>query len=205
MRSWRWFTLIILCLCLTSSPVPAAPIAPLEEIRITVDAVLALLRNRTLDPSARRTQITQLVRSRFDFTSMSQRILATNWRSATPQEQQQFVTLFSDLLEANYIGRIEAYTNEEVRFNGEQIIGDRASIDTIIVTASGEIPIVYRLQRAGEHWLVYDVVIEGVSFVSNYRSSYGEIVRREGMAGLLRKMQEKLKEVRADQGKKDRS
>jgi len=90
-------------------------------------------------------------------------------------------------------------------FNGEQIIGERASIDTTIVTASVDIPIAYRLQRAGEHWLVYDVVIEGVSFVSNYRSSYGEIVRREGMAGLLQKMQEKLKEVRADQGKQDRS
>jgi phospholipid transport system substrate-binding protein len=204
MRSWRWFTLFILLLALGARLAAAAPVAPLEEVRSTIEAVLELLRDRSLDPAQRRGQITQLVRSRFDFTSMSQRILATHWRSATPQEQQRFVTLFSDLLEANYIGRVEDYSNETVRYLGQQIIGERASIDTAIVTASGEIPIAYRLQRSGERWMVYDVVIEGVSFVSNYRSTYGEIVRREGMAGLLRMMEEKLAEVRSGQQRQDR-
>lgn len=196
MRLWRCLLLILLGLGLVSSPTLAAPIAPLEEVRTTVDSVLGLLRDNSLEPSNRRAKMTQLVRSRFDFANMSQRILATNWRSATPQQQQRFVQLFGDLLEANYVGRIEAYTNETVRYLGEQIIGERASIDTSIVTASAEIPITYRLLRTGEHWLVYDVVIEGVSFVSNYRSTYGEIVRREGMPGLLQQMEEKLKEVR---------
>jgi len=196
MRLWRCLLLILLGLGLVSSPTLAAPIAPLEEVRTTVDSVLGLLRDSSLEPAKRRAKMTQLVRSRFDFANMSQRILATNWRSATPQQQQRFVQLFGDLLEANYVGRIEAYTNETVRYLGEQIIGERASIDTSIVTASAEIPITYRLLRAGEHWLVYDVVIEGVSFVSNYRSTYGEIVRREGMPGLLQQMEEKLKEVR---------
>lgn len=196
MRPGRCFTLIILGLGLLASPALSAPVTPLEEVRTTVDAVLALLRDKSLDPDLRRTRVTQLVRSRFDFTSMSQRILATHWRSASPQEQQRFVSLFSDLLEANYTSKIEAYTDEKVRYLGEQIIGDRASIDTSIITASAEIPIAYRLQRAGDRWLVYDVVIEGVSFVSNYRSTYGEIVRREGMSGLLRQMEEKLQEVR---------
>lgn len=205
MHLWRWFILSLLGLGLLNSPALAAPLTPLEEVRTTVDSVLGLLRDRTLAPSSRRAQVTTLVRSRFDFTNMSQRILATNWRSATPQEQQRFVQLFSDLLEANYVGKIEAYTNETVRYLGEQIIGDRASIDTSIITASAEIPIAYRLQRAGDHWLVYDVVIEGVSFVSNYRSTYGEIVRREGMSGLLRQMEEKLQELRADQGQKDKA
>lgn len=196
MRPRRFFALITFALTLAATPALTAPVTPLEEVRTTVDAVLALLRDKSLDPDLRRTRVTQLVRSRFDFTSMSQRILATHWRSASPQEQQRFVTLFSDLLEANYTSKIEAYTNETVQYRGEQIIGDRASIDTSIITASAEIPIAYRLQRAGDHWLVYDVVIEGVSFVSNYRSTYGEIVRREGMSGLLRQMEEKLQEVR---------
>lgn len=201
MRAWRWFILSLLGLGLVSSPALAAPLTPLEEVRSTVDAVLGLLRDRSLDPASRRAQMTRLVRSRFDFANMSQRILATNWRSATPQQQQRFVELFSDLLEANYVGRIEAYTNETVRYLGEQIVGDRASIDTSIVTAGAEIPITYRLLLAGEHWLVYDVVIEGVSFVSNYRSTYGEIVRREGMPGLLQKMEEKLREVQGRESK----
>lgn len=196
MRPWRWFLLTTLLLCVISGPTLAAPMTPLEEVRITVDSVLGLLRDRSLDPATRRTQMATLVRSRFDFPNMSQRILATNWRSATPQQQQRFVQLFSDLLEANYVGKIEAYTNETVRYLGEQIVGDRASIDTSIVTASAEIPISYRLLRSGDHWLVYDVVIEGVSFVSNYRSTYGEIVRREGMPGLLQQMEQKLREVR---------
>lgn len=205
MRPWRWLTLILLGLGLIAHPTLAAPIAPLEEVRTTVDAVLALLRNSAMEPQTRREQITQLVRSRFDFTSMSQRILATHWRSASPQEQQRFVSLFSDLLEANYVSKIESYNDEKVRYLGEQIIGDRASIDTAIITASAEIPIAYRLQRSGDHWLVYDVVIEGVSFVSNYRSTYGDIVRREGISGLLRQMEEKLQEVRETQKREDRA
>ncbi len=205
MRSWRWLTLITLLLCFTSPPATAAAKGPLEEVRTTVDAVLALLRDPHIDPATRRKQVTELVRSRFDFRSMSQRILATNWRNATPEQQQRFVSLLSDLLEANYSGRIEDYSNETVRYAGERIIGDRAAIDTFIVTASAEIPISYRLQRAGDRWLVYDVVIERVSFVSNYRSTYGEIVRREGIDGLLKQMEEKLREVRAEQGQKDRS
>lgn len=205
MRPGRCFTLILLGLGLLASPALSAPVTPLEEVRTTVDAVLALLRDKTLDPDLRRTRVTQLVRSRFDFTSMSQRILATHWRSASPQEQQRFVSLFSDLLEANYVSKIESYNDEKVRYLGEQIIGDRASIDTSIITASAEIPIAYRLQRAGDHWLVYDVVIEGVSFVSNYRSTYGEIVRREGISGLLRQMEEKLQEVRETQKREDRA
>lgn len=205
MRPRRFFALITLALTLASTPALTAPVTPLEEVRTTVDAVLALLRDKSLDPDLRRTQVTQLVRSRFDFISMSQRILATHWRSASPQEQQRFVTLFSDLLEANYTSKIEAYTNETVQYRGEQIIGDRASIDTSIITASAEIPIAYRLLRAGDHWLVYDVVIEGVSFVSNYRSTYGEIVRREGMSGLLRQMEEKLREVRGTPARESRA
>lgn len=205
MRLWRCVTLIILGLGLACSQALATPPSPLEEVRSTVDAVLDLLRNKTLAPDLRRTQVTELVRSRFDFTSMSQRILATHWRSASPQEQQRFVSLFSDLLEANYLSKIESYNDEKVRYLGEQIIGDRASIDTAIITASAEIPIAYRLQRSGEHWLVYDVVIEGVSFVSNYRSTYGEIVRREGISGLLRQMEEKLQEVRETQKREDRA
>lgn len=205
MRPRRFFALITLALTLAATPALTAPVTPLEEVRTTVDAVLALLRDKSLDPDLRRTQVTQLVRSRFDFISMSQRILATHWRSASPQEQQRFVTLFSDLLEANYTSKIEAYTNETVQYRGEQIIGDRASIDTSIITASAEIPIAYRLLRAGDHWLVYDVVIEGVSFVSNYRSTYGEIVRREGMSGLLRQMEEKLREVRGTPARESRA
>ena len=201
MRLWRGFILSFLGLGLLSSPTLAAPLTPQEEVRATVDSVLGLLRDRSLDPANRRAQMTRLVRSRFDFANMSQRILATNWRSATPEQQQRFIQLFSDLLEANYVGRIEAYSNETVRYLGEQIVGDRASIDTSIVTAGAEIPITYRLLRAGEHWLVYDVVIEGVSFVSNYRSTYSEIVRREGMPGLLQKMEEKLREVQGRESK----
>lgn len=201
MRLWRGFILSLLGLGLLSSPTLAAPLTPQEEVRATVDSVLGLLRDRSLDPASRRAQMTRLVRSRFDFANMSQRILATNWRSATPEQQQRFIQLFSDLLEANYVGRIEAYSNETVRYLGEQIVGDRASIDTSIVTAGAEIPITYRLLRAGEHWLVYDVVIEGVSFVSNYRSTYSEIVRREGMPGLLQKMEEKLREVQGRESK----
>ncbi len=136
-----------------------------------------------------------MITERFDFRAMSQRTLATNWKKASKEEQQHFVDLFAELIQNTYIGRVEAYTNETVVYSREKVMDDRAVVDTMIITSNAEIPVSYKLHLKDERWLVYDVSIEGVSLISNYRTSYQEIVMKEGFTGLLAKMEEKVREL----------
>jgi phospholipid transport system substrate-binding protein len=176
----------------------SAETSPMQTVQESVDTILALLRDKTLEKDDRRAQIRANVKARFDFEAMSQRTLATNWKKATEKERQQFMDLFSQLIENTYIGKIEAYTNEKVEYPGEKVKGNKAIVETLIIAASADIPVDYRLYKKDDAWLVYDVIIEGVSLVSNYRSSYQEIVMKEGFGGLLAKMQEKVDELQTE-------
>jgi phospholipid transport system substrate-binding protein len=169
-----------------------------ESVRMSVDAIIGILKDAGLDKPAKRDKIRVVIAERFDFRAMSQRTLATNWKKASKEEQQHFVGLFAELIQNTYIGRVEAYTNETVKYSAEKITDDRAVVDTLILTSSAEIPVSYKLYLKDGRWLVYDVNIEGVSLISNYRTSYQEIVMKEGFSGLLAKMEEKVKEL-ADQ------
>jgi phospholipid transport system substrate-binding protein len=170
-----------------------AQTSPTDQLKTSVDKILNLLKQDSLEKETRRKQIRALINERFYFEAMSQRALARNWHKATPEQQKEFVGLFSDLLEQTYIGRIEAYTNERVEFLREKKRNEkRAVVYTQIITASGEIPIYYKLATRGDQWLVYDVVIEEVSLISNYRSSYDEIIKKKGIDGLLAEMKQKV-------------
>jgi phospholipid transport system substrate-binding protein len=183
-------------------PVVAAP-TPTEQVKTTVNAVLELLRDKSLDREIRRTKIRDVINERFDYRAMSQRTLATQWKKASDEEKERFVDLFSKLLEWTYVGRIEAYTNETVEFDKEIIKGHRAQVNTFIVTASADIPVNYRLLKKGNDWYVYDVIIEEVSLIRNYRSSYRSIVKNEGISGLLSKMEQKIKELQKKASSRD--
>jgi phospholipid transport system substrate-binding protein len=192
--------LIVLCgLLLTAKLAIAAP-SPQAQVQTTVDQVIETLQNKELIGAERRQALSSLIRARFDFQIMSQRTLGKQWKKASAEEQTRFVKLFSNLLEASYIGRVEAYTDEKVRYLGERIKGDRAEVATSIRTANAELPINYRMVLKGEEWFVYDVIVEDVSLIKNYRSSYGEIVRNEGFAGLFSRMEKKLEELHTAAG-----
>ena len=169
--------------------------SPTDVVRTSVDAVLAILDNEQLNYDDKRTQIRVIVKERFDFRAMSQRTLATNWKKTTDEEKDKFVELFSQLIENSYVGKIESYTNERVDYPGEKVSGRKAVVETLIITSSADIPVDYRVYQKGQQWLVYDVIIEGVSLISNYRSSYQEIMKKEGFDGLLAKMRAKIDEL----------
>jgi len=175
-----------------------AETSPVQTVHESVDAILALLKDDTLSQDDRRAKIRAHINTRFDFDAMSQRTLATNWKKATKQEKEKFIDLFSQLIENTYIGKIEAYTNEKVEYPGEKVKGNKALVETLIIAASADIPVDYKLYKKGDTWWVYDVIIEGVSLISNYRSSYQEIVKKEGFDGLLAKMQEKIDELSSE-------
>jgi phospholipid transport system substrate-binding protein len=168
---------------------------PTDDVRTSVEAMLEILKNEQLDKEGKRSQMSAVINKRFDFRAMSQRTLATNWKKVTAEEKQQFVALFSQLIENSYVGKIEAYTNEKVEYPGEKVKGRKAVVETLIITSSADVPVNYKVYQKGDQWLVYDVIIEGVSLISNYRSSYQEIMKKEGFDGLLAKMQAKIDEL----------
>lgn len=184
-----WFVL--------AAPLPAfAADGPLVQVQETVEGVLQVLRDSSLSKPERQERLRTLVRARFDFPLMSQWTLGPYWRQADPAQQQRFMDLYGDQLEASYLGKIDAYTDEKVKYLGEKVDGDRAEVATVIATRGADIPLTYKLTRKGDRWQVYDVVIEGVSLVRNYRSTYGEIARKDGIEVLLEQMAKKLAEPR---------
>ncbi|MFQ5488214.1 MAG: phospholipid-binding protein MlaC [Gammaproteobacteria bacterium] len=165
---------------------------PTAQLRTSLEAVITTLKDGDMTAAVRRQRIADLIHQRFDFRTMSQRALSTNWKKASTAQRQQFVDKFSQLILATYMGRIEAYTDESIEYVAKRVKGNKAEVTTVIVSGNTEIPIRYKLRRKGGDWLVYDVVIEEVSLIRNYRSSYRDIVKKEGIAGLLARMDEKL-------------
>jgi len=192
----RLFLILTVGIMLAAAHGASADMSPTDSVRTSVDSILALLQNKEMDQATRRKEMRKVITGRFDFRAMSQRTLATNWKKASSEQKQEFVQLFAQLIENTYIGRIEAYTDEKVDFPGEKVKGKKAVVETLILTPSADIPINYKVYRKknGEWW-VYDVIIEGISLISNYRSSYQEIVSKEGFDGLIAKMKDKIKEL----------
>ena len=188
---------LMLVAMLIASTAIAEP-TPTEEVRSSVEAVIALLKDDQLDREARRDRMREVIDKRFDFRAMSQSTLATNWKKASDVEKQKFIELFAELIQNSYVSKIESYTNETVEYPNEKKKGRKAVVDTLIITSSAEIPVNYKVYLKDGSWLVYDVIIEGVSLISNYRSSYQEIVKKDGFEGLLAKMEEKIRELRSE-------
>lgn len=200
MISKKSLALVLMFLFLSAASVLAVP-SPKEEVRLTVDEIMRILNDKSVHAEERNKKLEELIRDRFDFPVMSQWILGVHWRKATPQQRDRFVTLFTDLLEANYKDRIaeyaDQYTDEKVDYKGEQIKGNYAMVDTFVVTKDKRIPISYKLVKKGNEWKAYDVVIEEVSLVRNYRSTYDEIVRKEGFNGLFSRMEQKISTLKS--------
>jgi phospholipid transport system substrate-binding protein len=162
--------------------------------------VVEILRKEGLTREQRWREIGRIINKSFDFRSMSQSVLATNWREATAEEKRQFVEYFSQYLEDTYRTKIEAYTNQRIEYVSEQVRKDRAVVDTEIVTDQARIPVTYRLKNNDGEWFAYDVVIEGVSLVSNYRSIFSAIIKAEGMDGLLTDLEGRIANYKAKHG-----
>ncbi len=190
----KFITFILLSLSLLAGPVWAA--SPTQDISATVDKILALLRDQTMDKETKRQTLTATIEARFDFDTMARSTLGRHWRKATPEQRQRFQELFAKLLESTYLGRIEAYTNETVSYGEEKMRGNKALVETSVHSGNTDIPIHYKLVHKDDGWYVYDVVIEGVSLVRNFRSSYGAILDRKGFDQLFARMEEKIAELK---------
>ena len=184
--------LLAIVLALVAGRAHAGP--PTDQLKAGIDRVLVILQDPALKTPAkaeeRRQKIRAIANEVFDWQETGKRALARHWQARSPQERDEFSKLFADLLERSYIGKIETYSGgERVQYLGEFPDGDLVTVRTRIVTKAGtEIPIDYRMHRAGDRWLVYDVVIEGVSLVANYRTQFNRIIQQTSFKDLLAKL-----------------
>jgi phospholipid transport system substrate-binding protein len=188
----------VLVLLATSPGVHAA--SAFETLKTEVNEVLAVLRDPTLKAPSARTlreeRVLAVAEPMFDELELSRRSLARNWERLNPDQQRDFVKLFRKVLEKAYMDKILAYTDEQVVFDKELTLSrDRSEVDTRIITASNQIPITYRLILKDGGWKVYDVVIEGVSLVQNYRSQFNEILAKSTPKELLDILRKKVQET----------
>jgi len=174
---------------------PALGSTALEAVETNVSAVLDVLRDPALkDDSAKEAKekkLWSIADTMFDYPGLSKRTLGKNWETLNSKQQEEFTDLFSTHLGNVYLDRILAYSNEKVVFDKEKTKEDRALVNTRVLGPSKEIPVDYRMVLKDSGWKVYDVVIEGVSLVENYRSQFKEILRDKGPEYLLETLREK--------------
>jgi phospholipid transport system substrate-binding protein len=194
------FALVVaLALAAVVRPAPAAAAGPTEQLRAQIDKVVKTLEDPELNKEGKNTErrvaVRKIAEEIFDFGETAKRSLARHWLARTPAERGEFVALFADLLERSYISKVELFDGERITYIGETIEGDQAVVKTKIITKQGtEIPVDYRLLRKGERWLVYDVIIEGVSLVANYRTQFNKIIQTSSYQELVKKMRTKQEE-----------
>jgi phospholipid transport system substrate-binding protein len=177
--------------------------APTEQLRAQIDRVLKTLEDPELKKENRakdrRGAVRKIANDIFDFSETARRSLGRHWQGRTPAEREEFVQLFTDLLERSYISKIETYGGEKIAYLGDTIEADQAKVQTKLITKNGEIPIEYRMHKTGDRWLVYDVVIEGVSLVANYRTQFNKIIQTSSFQELMNKMKNKQQELMTGQ------
>jgi phospholipid transport system substrate-binding protein len=174
----------------------AAAGLPTEQIKATVDKALLVLKDPKLKAAAklkeRREQLKQILFARFDFSEMAKRSLGANWRRRTPQEQEEFVRLFTDVLERAYAEIIETYTDEKIVYLHERVDAGFADVASKIITGKGqEYTLNYKAHFVGNEWKVYDVVAENVSLVNNYRSQFTRVISKDSYQELVRRLKDK--------------
>lgn len=192
----KWLVLSLVGLLLAVSSVVSAG-EPLDAVQTQVNGVLNVLRDQSLKGETglkvKREKIRTASQKLFDFVELSKRTLGMNWNNLSVEQRKEFVRLYTDLLEDAYIDKITAYTDEKVRFTKEIRISEKTvEVRSTVTTKTADVPINYRVIKADGSWKVYDVVIEGVSLISNYRTQFREILANKPPASLLETLRAKV-------------
>ena len=188
---------LVFVLCLAPSLSRAGDAT--ERIRGTIDRAIEILKDPALaakdKKEERRDRLRKEIAPVFDFAEMAKRSLGLNWRGRTPEERDRFVALFQKVLENSYLGKIESYHGEEIRYGKETVDGPYAEVKTLVVTGKGqEIPVDYRLLSESGRYRIYDVVIEGISLVQNYRSQFSSILEKSSFGELMDKLRATIRD-----------
>jgi phospholipid transport system substrate-binding protein len=194
--------LTLLLLTTLSHSFAAVSPDPAQETRTTVSQALAILHNSSITPEQRRHEVKKLVESKLDFARMARGSLGRHWNELTPAQRDRFVSLFAGFFEAAYLSQIQDYTALDIRITHEAFSGnDYASVDAIVSRpGADDLPIEFMLARHGSDWKVYDVAVENVGMIENYRAQFDRVIRAHGIARLMADMQAKQAQLGAGLG-----
>ncbi len=190
---------IVAGLCLLQGAVAWAS-DPQASMQVMVEKVMGILTDPALAGDEhwqeRRERVSSEVAKRFDFTEMAKRALAKTWNDRTKVERERFVELFKELLKDSYVERLKTYSDGsyKVVFDKVLVRGKKAVVNSVVTQQGREISAAYKMYQDGNEWFVYDVVVEGVSLVSNYRSQFVSIIQKDGYEELVRRLEKKLAE-----------
>ena len=190
----NWYGRVLLVMALVLSVVTNGWAgAPTDQLRSYTDQILKVLEDSSLSLPEKRAAVRKLANEAFDTMETAQRVLGQHWQQRTPVEREEFARLFANLLEQTYISRIDEFGGEKLNYVSEQITGDKAVVRARIVTTKGtEVPVESRLTLKGERWLTYDILIENLSLISNYRSQFDRVIRSSGYPELVKRLQARV-------------
>jgi phospholipid transport system substrate-binding protein len=193
MRGVR-IVLVVALLLGVAAPAWAGP--PTDMLREYTEAVQKVLEDPALKADDRRHErraaVRKLAAEAFDVQETARRALGRHWQQRTPAEREEFVQLFADLLEQTYIAKVDLYGGERLRFTDERVDGDSAVVRARVLTRQGtEVPIEGRMHKRGERWLIYDVAIENISLIANYRAQFDRIIRSSSYGELVKRLRER--------------
>jgi phospholipid transport system substrate-binding protein len=184
---------IAMMIC-AASPVYAG--VPTEEIRTAIDQGIEILKSAKLDNTKQRSQVInqlrEIVYTRFDFEEMAKRSLGSHWRRLNPQQQKEFVSAFTELLETTYADKIDLYEGQQVEYIGETIDKNYAEVNTRVIGKNRQTYTVdYKLHEIGGKWRIYDVIAENISLVNNYRSQFNRVIVNSSIEELIKRIRQK--------------
>jgi phospholipid transport system substrate-binding protein len=172
-----------------TTPAWAGP--PTDQVRQYTDQVRKILDDPALRSSDKRAAVRKVAVEIFDVNETAKRALGPHWQARTASERNEFVQLFADLLERTYISKIDLYRGERLYYTSEAVDGEFAIVRAKVITnKSVEVPVEARMLKRGEHWLIYDIAIENVSLISNYRTQFDRIIRTASFGELVRRLKE---------------
>jgi phospholipid transport system substrate-binding protein len=190
-RATLLISLILVALC---ASVPSAYASPKAEMSKTIDDIITIASAHPGDEgkAIRRQKLRELINPKFNFAEMSKRSLGANWNELSPSEQAEFTTVFSELLARTYLSKIETVKPGMVKVESEQVESLRAIVKTVVISKGDTFPIDYKLMNSNNSWQVYDVVIENIGLVANYRNEFSGIIRKEKFSGLIERLKKKI-------------
>jgi phospholipid transport system substrate-binding protein len=205
MTTWIAIALSVAFLLIAKAGPASATGGPRDAVALAVERFMTIVQNGRSDNTAvsadRQAQIREIVREMFDFDEISRRTLARHWPTLQRDEQTEFVTLFRDLLERAYLAQVETAGGEKIVFLGESSEGNGSAIvrSKVVTRQGGEIPLDYRMHLLDGRWRIYDVVVQGISFIASYRTQFDRVIRAESYSSLRERLQKKAAENTAAQ------
>ena len=197
MSFFYFFQRILLLILILGMSVPGWAKEPTDQVKQTTDRILSIVTDSALKSPSKAQEKRRLIRRAvdelFDWEEMARRSLARHWDQRTAEEKKEFVRLYSDLLERTYMEKVEGYSGEKITYEGETLDNGYAAVKVKIATKKNtDIRVEYRLSKEGNKWLVYDVLIEGISLVNNYRAQFNSIISQSSYENLVKRLRNKV-------------